>query len=117
MHYVISIGLTVFSGALLYIVQKLIDENKKLRDEKKKENKTKQDAIANGVLELLRIQLIEYHDKYMDDEDIPTYAYENFDEMYKAYEALGGNGTVKKMKEDIDHLRLGGSKRDKQRVY
>lgn len=117
MHYVISIGLAVLSGALLYIVQKLIDENKELRDKKKKETKEKQDAIGNGVLELLRIQLIEYHEKYMDDDDIPSYAYENFDEMYKAYKALGGNGMIDRMKADIDRLRLGGGKNDKQRVH
>lgn len=112
MHYVISIGLTVLSGVLLYIIQKLIDENKDLREQKKKNEKNKQDAIAKGVLELLRIQLIEYYDKYMKNGHIPSYAYENFCELYNAYEALGGNGMIKKMKQDIDKLMLGGKKND-----
>ena len=81
-------------------------ENDRLRSTKRAEEHTKQEAISNGVLSLLKIQLIEYHDKYMTSGNIPTYVYDNFDEMYKAYAALGGNGMVKHMKEDIDRLRL-----------
>ena len=55
---------------------------------------------------LLKIQLIEYHDKYMKSGDIPSYVYDNFDEMYKVYATLGGNGMVKHMKESIDKLRI-----------
>lgn len=59
---------------------------------------------------LLRIQLIEYHDKYMKLGEIPSYAYDNFIEMYDAYHALGGNGMITKMREEISelHLRNGG---------
>lgn len=53
---------------------------------------------------LLRVQLIDYHDKYMKKGEIPTYAYQNFCEMYEAYHALGGNGMVTKMFEDIKDL-------------
>lgn len=109
MSYVITIILSVVSGALVYIVQNLLKENDRLRHEKRDNEEKKQKAIGNGVLSLLKIQLIEYHDKYMQGENIPTYVYENWDEMYAAYEALGGNGLVKKMKDDIDRLRLGGN--------
>ena len=37
---------------------------------------------------------------------IPTYAYDNFNEMYDAYHALGGNGMVTKMKNEIELLHL-----------
>ena len=112
MSYIISIVLSVVSGSLVFVVQSLIKENEKLRDTRKEDTKKKQDALSNGVMCLLKIQLIEYHDKYMTDGNIPSYVYDNFDEMYKAYEALGGNGMVKRMKEDIDRLRLGGVKND-----
>lgn len=56
---------------------------------------------------LLRVQLIEYHDKYMKLGEIPSYAYENFEEMYEAYHKLGGNGMITKMKEEIEELHLG----------
>lgn len=112
MSYIISIVLSVISGSLVFVVQSLIKENEKLRYGKKEDDKKKQDALSNGVMNLLKIQLIEYHNKYMQNGNIPSYVYDNFDEMYKAYEALGGNGMVKRMKEDIDRLRLGGVKND-----
>lgn len=104
--YIISIVMSVVSGILLAVVKNLIDENKKMRDEKH----NKERAMQDGMMCLLRIQLIEYHDKYMNSGDIPTYVYDNFDEMYKAYETLGGNGMVKHMKESIDKLRVTNNK-------
>ena len=103
MNYVITVLLTVISGVLVFIVKNLITMNQNLQ----KEKRTTSDAISAGVLALLKIQLIEYHDKYMLGNQIPTHVYENFDEMYKAYVALGGNGTIKRMKEDIDKLNVG----------
>lgn len=37
---------------------------------------------------------------------IPSYAYENFCDMYEAYHALGGNGTGTKLYEEIKALHL-----------
>lgn len=68
--------------------------------------KKDRDANTKGTMLLLRVQLIEYHDRYMTKGSIPSYAYENFCEMYEAYHKLGGNGMVTKMKEEIDHLNL-----------
>ena len=61
---------------------------------------------------LLRVQLIEYHTKYMRLGEIPSYAYQNFEEMYEAYHDLNGNGLVKKMYEEIKelHIKSGGGK-------
>ena len=69
------------------------------------QQKKSRDANSKGTMLLLRVQLIEYHDKYMNEGTIPSYAYENFTEMYKAYNALGGNGMVTHMKEEIDQDR------------
>lgn len=102
MQYILSICLTVISGVLLFIVQGLLKENKKLRDK----NVKKENAIYDGMKCLLRIKLIEYHDKYMELGEIPTYAYENWCEMYEDYIDLEGNGLVKHMKVDIDDLHL-----------
>ena len=99
-------ALSLVTSVLAFILQNLVKENQRLRDEKRETREIRQKAIGDGVLSLLRIQLIEYHDKYMTEEDIPSYVYENWDEMYSAYEALGGNGMVKRMKEDLDRLRL-----------
>jgi hypothetical protein len=71
-----------------------------------KRQKKDRDANSKGTMLLLRVQLIEYHDRYMTKGDIPSYAYENFMEMYDAYHALGGNGMVTKMKQEIEELHL-----------
>lgn len=71
-----------------------------------KKQKKDRDANSKGTMLLLRVQLIEYHDKYTILGSIPSYAYENFCEMYKAYHELGGNGMITKMKEEIDELHL-----------
>lgn len=69
-----------------------------------KNQKKSRDANSRGTMLLLRVQLIEYHDKYMKRGSIPSYAYENFIEMYDAYHELGGNGMVTHMKEEIEEL-------------
>ena len=71
-----------------------------------KTQKRDRDANSKGTMLLLRVQLIEYHDKYMRIGEIPSYAYENFNEMYDAYHKLGGNGMVTKMKQEIEELHL-----------
>lgn len=71
-----------------------------------KKQKRDRDANSKGTMLLLRVQLIEYHDKYMRLGEIPSYAYENFNEMYDAYHKLGGNGMVTKMKQKIEELHL-----------
>ena len=71
-----------------------------------KKQKKDRDANSNGTKMLLRVQLIDYHDKYMAKGEIPSYAYENFCEMYEAYHALGGNSMVTKMYDEIQDLHL-----------
>ena len=107
-NYIITVLLSVVSGMLVFMLQNAIKENHQLRTEQKEKQETAQKALSGGVMSLLKIQLIEYHDKYMMTDIIPSYVYENFDEMYKCYEALGGNGMVKRMKDDMDRMKLGG---------
>jgi hypothetical protein len=71
-----------------------------------KQQKKERDANSRGTMLLLRVQLIEYHDKYMAQGYIPSYAFQNFCEMYEAYHALGGNGMITKMNEEIHELHL-----------
>ena len=92
---IISIALPIILSALMSYVVFLLKEQKKDRD-----------ANAKGTMLLLRVQLIEYHDKYVEEGEIPSYAYDNFVEMYEAYHALGGNGMVTKMYNEIQELHL-----------
>lgn len=71
-----------------------------------KDQKKERDANAKGTMLLLRVQLIEYHDRYVAEGSIPSYAYQNFCDMYKAYHDLGGNGMIEKMKAEVDNIHL-----------
>lgn len=90
-----SIALPIVLTALMGYIVWLLQKQKKDRD-----------ANSKGTMLLLRVQLIECHDKYTILGSIPSYAYENFCEMYEAYHELGGNGMITKMKEEIDELHL-----------
>lgn len=90
-----SIALPIVLTALMGYIVWLLKKQKKDRD-----------ANSKGTMLLLRVQLIEYHDKYTILGSVPSYAYENFCEMYEAYHELGGNGMITKMKEEIDELHL-----------
>ena len=89
------IVLPIFLGYIVWLLQ---------------QQKKDRDANSKGTMLLLRVQLIEYHDKYVKLGEIPSYAFDNFVEMYNAYHALGGNGMVTKMYNEIQelHLRSGG---------
>lgn len=71
-----------------------------------KNQKKDRDANSKGTILLLRVQMIEYYSKYTKAGDIPSYAYQNFCEMYDAYHRLGGNGMVTKMKQEIEELHI-----------
>ena len=87
----LPIVLTAFMGYIVWLL---------------KNQKSDRDANSRGTMLLLRVQMIEYHNKYMALKEIPSYAYQNFMEMYDAYHALGGNGMVTKMKNEIEELHL-----------
>lgn len=90
-----SIALPIVLTALMGYIVWLLKKQKKDRD-----------ANSKGTMLLLRVQLIECHDKYMEIGSIPSYAFENFCEMYEAYHELGGNGMITKMKEEVEKLHL-----------
>lgn len=86
-----TIALPIMLGYIVWLLQ----QQKKARD-----------ANSKGTMLLLKVQLIEYHDKYMKRGSIPSYAYDNFVEMYDAYHALGGNGMITHMYEEIKKLEM-----------
>ena len=92
---VLDIVLTALMGYVVYLLKK---------------QKKDRDANSKGTMLLLRVQLIEYHDKYLAQGDIPSYAYENFVEMYESYHELGGNGMITKMYQEIQELHLANKK-------
>ena len=69
-----------------------------------KKQKQDRDANSKGTMLLLRVQLIEYHEEWMQRGYVTKHGIENFLEMYNAYHALGGNGMVTHLLEEVNEL-------------
>ena len=78
----------IVSGAITGITVSLKSQKKKI------------DALKNGMLSLLRAEIIRQHDKYMDRKCCPIYAKDALEKAYAAYHQLGGNGTITKLYND-----------------
>lgn len=101
--------LTALLGYIVWLLkeqknQKKIDKEE--RDARIEAEKELREKNSKGTMLLLKVQLIEYHDNYMELGEIPSYAYDNFNDMYDVYHSLGGNGMVTKMKQEIEELHL-----------
>nr|WP_288555597.1 hypothetical protein [uncultured Mediterraneibacter sp.] len=113
---ILPIFLTALMGYIVWLLQE--QKKQKIEDAKERDNRIKKEteqrsANSKGTMLLLRVQLIEYHDRYIAQGSIPSYAYQNFCEMYDTYHELGGNGMVTKMKNEIEELHL--KKKEKER--
>lgn len=105
---VIVIAMPIILGYIVWLLKQQAIE----RMDAERKHKEQAEKNDKGVMLLLRIQLIEYHDKYMRKGTIPSYVYDNFVDMYDAYHALGGNSMIDKMYSEIKELKLnkkGGS--------
>lgn len=69
-----------------------------------KANNKKDKAIEEGVQALLRNELIRRYREYETRQEITILDKENMEAMFRQYENLGGNGTVKKMYEELLEL-------------
>ena len=72
--------------------------------------KQKKDRAANGkgTMLLLRVQLIEYHDKWTERGYVTKIGLQNFIEMYDCYHDLGGNGMITDLKKQVEDLPIRG---------
>lgn len=62
-------------------------------------------TIRAGLRALLRDRILQAYKHYHEDKGYcPIYALENVEEMYKQYYALGGNGTITKLLEELKEL-------------
>lgn len=61
-------------------------------------------AIKLGMQAQLRNSIIDQYNKYLDKGYMPIYALENVQAMYVQYHALGGNGTITHLVEELKEL-------------
>ena len=62
-----------------------------------KKNQVDQEAVKKGVQALLRAQMIRDYNEYSTKGYAPIYAKENFENIYKNYHTLGGNGVMQEL--------------------
>ena len=68
---------------------------------KKREN----DALRAGLQALLRDRIIQAYNHYVCEKGwVPIYAKESIDACYKSYEALGDNGVIDSLMEQLNEL-------------
>ena len=94
----------MFSDVVIAIVTALCGYIVWLLKDIRKTARAKDEREEKGTRCLLRQQIIDYHDKYIERGEISPHGYENLLEMAEAYEALGGNGKVKKMALELKEL-------------
>lgn len=87
---IISTAITFIVSSLLgYCVSVIKSYKKKLKEKASNEN------IQNTALQaLLKSQLTNVYFVYSELRQIPDYAYQNFLDMLKVYESLGGDGFI-----------------------
>ena len=104
MGYLITGVVSLATAMLTFILQSVIKENHRLKQEKEEKEATRSSAIEEGIVCLLRVKLIELHTMHMREGTISAQEYQNWMLMYKAYKALGGNGMIDHMKAEVEEL-------------
>ena len=97
---VITAVFGLISTTLTYLLQQSFKENKRLKAEQKKRS----NAIEDGLVCILRKHLMDEHELWTSKGYITPKALESGLLMYKAYKALGGNGMIDHMEEEIQNL-------------
>lgn len=89
-HTIINTTITfIISSILGYCVSVIKNYKKKLKD------KTENEQVQNLALQaLLKSQLTNTYFVYSELKKIPDYAYQNFLDLLKVYESLGGDGFI-----------------------
>lgn len=66
-----------------------------------KSGKQRHKALNNGVQSLLRAEIIRKNEKWVERGYCPVYAKDAVQREYEAYHALGGNGVITELYNDI----------------
>ena len=69
-------------------------------------DRREEEAIQGGVRCLLREELIRICDRCLERGSVRIHNLESLDDLLKQYTALGGNGAVRKLVEDVKRLEV-----------
>ena len=91
----------IISSILGYCVSVIKNYKKKL------ENKTSNEKVQNEALQaLLKSQLTNTYFVYSELKQIPDYVYQNFLDLLKVYESLGGDGFIHTLARKMENWEL-----------
>lgn len=106
MEYVITILISLIASMLAWLLQSVLKENHRLKRDSETKHMEEYAALKDAIICMLRDRLIQMHKKYTQQGYISTHGIQNWKAMYGAYIALGGNGMIVHMNEEIDDLRI-----------
>ena len=98
-------AIDILKIVLSYIIPTILGSLIGFLSTKLKKNKEKDMAIETGVQALLRNEIIRRYREFGSKGEISILDKENLEEMFVQYKNLGGNGTVKKMMDDLLNLK------------
>ena len=95
----------MLESVIVYIITTVVGAILGFIATKFKRNKKKDLAIEQGVQALLRNEIIRRYREFESKGEISILDKENLEEMFVQYKNLGGNGTVKKMMDELINLK------------
>lgn len=93
--------MNIYQMIVFYLVPTILGALIGFFSTKLKKNKKKDKAIEEGVQALLRNELVRRYREYEIKGELSILDKENIESMFKQYENLGGNGTVKHLMEEL----------------
>lgn len=101
---VIVVGWIISAFGVGSIVSAHINKRIEKVQQKQREQDIKQNAVEKGVQALLRSEIIRMYNKCSELGRFSIYERENLEHLYAEYKALGGNGVVEGLVEDLNEL-------------
>lgn len=102
-----TIVLPIILGYIVWLLQssKKKEYKKQAEDEERHRiEEAKAKAQSKGIMLVLRYMLSRYHTEYMFQKYVTSEQLSDFEDIYKAYEALGGNSVAVKWRDDVIKL-------------
>lgn len=98
------LDINIASIILSYLIPALLGAGIGFLSSKLKKDKAKEKAIEDGVLALLKNELLKEYREYKDKGELSILDKENIESMFIQYKNLGGNGTVKHLIDELMEL-------------
>lgn len=100
LDFIVQYWIEILFGAMLTCITYLV----RLVFKRIKENDQKQTAIEKGVQALLRDRIVKAYYHYVEKGYITLHGLENVRRMSQEYFALGGNGCIAKLVDDMEKM-------------